>query len=224
MSNKAINWAYGQTLKSGPKFVLVTLSDYADENDSCYPLVRQISHKTGISDRSVRQHLFFLEEHGFLTRKRQRNEDGTLGRYRFKLLINQPAAKSATGEKEQKPAAKSAGHNRNPQLNPQSNGVFEELWAEINPKLLRSRRKNKRKAREQFIRLAKEFGETELGVAVRAYYRDERQSKNDYEFAAAFTSMFSDRKFEGYLGQYDEPVQGGKSAWDIHQEKMERTA
>jgi len=139
MSNAAITWAYGQDLKSGPKFILVTLSDYADENNSCYPSIAQLSEKTGISERSVREHLDALERDGLLSRIRTRNSDGTLGRYRFTLHLVPPAAKFARGEKTQEPAAKSAAHNPHITLNTTTTTNAREqidaaLGNSVNPK------------------------------------------------------------------------------------------
>lgn len=98
---------------SGRKFVAYALADYADENGSCWPSVAMLAEYTGQSARSVRDHLDALERDGFLIRKRTRNSAGQLGQYRYKINQRQisPAANLASGEKPQKPVAKSAAHN-----------------------------------------------------------------------------------------------------------------
>lgn len=226
MSIEALNWAFKLQLKSGPNFVLVALANYADENGECYPTYKKIHEMTGISERSIGEHLVYLESIGLVERKRQRYDDGNLGGYRFTLhtrnpLVIEPHAKSrkTTREIPQNHTRISRDNNHQTILKDNLKGVFDDLWKDINPKLPTSRQKNKRRASQQFDRLAKEFGSERLVAAVRAYYADEQQSKNSFQFAAAFTSMFSDRKFEGYLdlaGKAD-----GPSAYEIYQKQKE---
>lgn len=86
MSVQAITWAYEQVeLEGVPRFVLVTLANRADEDWSCYPSVAILQRDTGYKDRAIRNALEMLETNGYLTRQRQRNPDGSLGRYRFYL-------------------------------------------------------------------------------------------------------------------------------------------
>lgn len=112
---------------SGRKFVAFCLGDYADEDGKCWPSVGMIAKYTGQSTRTVREHLEALETIGVIKRKRQRREDGTLGRYRFyiqsEILIKhqasgenfqwpKPVAKNnqTSGEKQPKPVADFAAH------------------------------------------------------------------------------------------------------------------
>ena len=87
MSNAALNWAFGLNLKSGVKFILVALADYADEANSCYPSYEKLEQKTGIKKRTIVDHLANLERYGLVNRERQRYDDGNLGGYRFKLCL-----------------------------------------------------------------------------------------------------------------------------------------
>ena len=87
MSNEALTWAFAHQIKPGPKFVLVALADYADEEHACFPSIEKISLKTGIAKKTVRNHLNALEECLFLTRERRRYDDGNLGTYRFTLRV-----------------------------------------------------------------------------------------------------------------------------------------
>lgn len=118
MSNEALTAVSKADIRpSGRKFVLMALADYADENWSCFPSVEQLAAYTSQGNKTVRDHLDALDEAGILTRERQRREDGTLGRYRFKIQRrNLPVANSARGEKQPEPAADLAAHN--PQLEP----------------------------------------------------------------------------------------------------------
>ena len=112
MSNEALTWAFKQTIKSGPKFVLVALADYADECNSCYPNFEQISAKTSIAIRSISRHVEDLEKQGFLTTERTRNSTGNLGRYRYSLhLPIWQVGSIPTCQNRQSLPAKLAGHN-----------------------------------------------------------------------------------------------------------------
>lgn len=156
MSNEALTAvAKADVRPSGRKFVLMALADYADESWSCFPSVSQLTVYTSQGDKTVRDHLDALERDGILTRVRHRREDGTLGRYRFKIQRQNlpvakiaggeihPVAKSARGENYRKPPADFAAHN--PQLEPSltsslrsevrepakqnSSGQFEVFWS-----------------------------------------------------------------------------------------------
>lgn len=120
MSNEALTAVAKSDIRpSGRKFVAMALADYADEAWSCFPSVEQLARYTSQGEKTVRDHLDALESAGVLTRERQRRDDGTLGRYRFKLQRrNLPVAEIANGEKHPEPAAKSATHN--PQREPSS--------------------------------------------------------------------------------------------------------
>lgn len=137
MSNEALTAVSKSSIRpSGRKFVLMALADYADENWSCFPSVAQLAQYTDQGEKTVRDHLDALEEAGIISRKRDRRDDGTLGRYRFVIQRrNLPVANFARGEKQPKPAADFATHN--PHSNHQSNSSlrdeeararFAELW------------------------------------------------------------------------------------------------
>lgn len=114
MSIEAINAVRRMEIRPcGRKFIVMALADYADENGSCYPSVKTLADYTCQGEKTVRDHLIALEQMGFLTRERTRNDSGQLGQYRYKINYrrNSPVAEFASGEKPPSPAAKSAGHN-----------------------------------------------------------------------------------------------------------------
>lgn len=105
---------------SGRKYVMQCLADYADENGACWPSVALISIYTEQGEKTVRNHLKNLTELGVIKRQRQRREDGTLGRYRFYIQTQNFGTSGqnsqladlgkTSGQKGQKPVAKSAAH------------------------------------------------------------------------------------------------------------------
>lgn len=95
MSNRAITWAFNQDIRnSSAKFVLVVLADHADEAWSCYPGQATIARMTGMSERSVRRALEWLEEQGFITRERRSDARGRRTSDRYHL---RPAARMSDG-------------------------------------------------------------------------------------------------------------------------------
>lgn len=78
MAHEYTTWVYKQDISgAGRKFVLIALADIADENGYAFPGQKRLTRMTGQSERSVRQHLEWLVEHGYLKREQRRRKDGT---------------------------------------------------------------------------------------------------------------------------------------------------
>ena len=90
MSIKALNWAWSQDLKTGPKFALVALADYADADGCCWPAYGVLADKCGMSERSVKGHIQALEAAGYLVKTHRRNADKQ-GSNVYKLVMAQGA-------------------------------------------------------------------------------------------------------------------------------------
>jgi len=99
MSIQALNWALDQTSISNPqtRFVLVVLSNYADDGGQCYPSRETIQQKTGISIRSIQRHLNWLCVNGYISRKRGRNKHAQFTANTYKLNIKKPSATVSLG-------------------------------------------------------------------------------------------------------------------------------
>lgn len=78
MSHKATIWARVQRLHRTPKTVLMYLAERANERDGyyCFPGQKLIARETGISERTVRLAMGYLEEMGFIDREQRRRKDG----------------------------------------------------------------------------------------------------------------------------------------------------
>ena len=72
MSVQSITWAYAQDVPShGPKFLLVTLANYADESGVSWPSQKRLCGDLSSSERSVRRWLSELLKLGLvMVRKR----------------------------------------------------------------------------------------------------------------------------------------------------------
>jgi len=99
MSNKALNWAFAQNIKSGPKFVLVALADKAYKDGKCYQCIKTLQQLTGIaSNRTVVDHLFYLEEKGLIKREIHGNGKGGREQTCFILALPQSAESTLSDE------------------------------------------------------------------------------------------------------------------------------
>jgi len=111
MSMQALTWAKNQKVNnSGAKFVLFILADYAGaDGGSCFPKISTLADDTSQNQRTVRRHLEHLEINGFISRKRQRNSNGSYGRYtyvlnlcrEYKTELEEPADNLTSGQFDQ---------------------------------------------------------------------------------------------------------------------------
>lgn len=135
MSVQALTWAFNQQIgSSGAKFVLVALADHADVDGWCHPGQKRLAKYTDMSDRSVRTHLVWLEEKGFIKRVRRARTDGSrssdgywlVGYQRWSgRLDDQTPEDSATGEKQQDNRQIPLSNRKNPPLQPEESAYHE---------------------------------------------------------------------------------------------------
>lgn len=67
MSIKAMNWAWDQKLPPNSKLILMAIADAADEEGDCWPKVKTIAKKCGVSERTVQRVLKDFISNSFLT-------------------------------------------------------------------------------------------------------------------------------------------------------------
>lgn len=94
MSNEAINWAYKQDVPTGPKFTLVCLADYADQEWSCYPSQERLAAMTGQTVRGVRKQIGVLVDLGVVVVEERWVE----GHRRSNRYYLNPERRSGSGE------------------------------------------------------------------------------------------------------------------------------
>ena len=79
MSIQGLNWCIKQkTDTPTTKLVLFILSNYADENGSCYPSEKKLAELVGISDRQIRRCLTWLVDNKLINIEHRK---GTSNRY-----------------------------------------------------------------------------------------------------------------------------------------------
>jgi len=75
MSWSALAWASKQKTGNGTnKLVLISLANYADDNNSCFPSYKTLTTMTELSQRTIARSLKQLEENGFITIKQRFSE------------------------------------------------------------------------------------------------------------------------------------------------------
>lgn len=69
MSLEAITWAFRQQLTPSEKLVLLTLADYADDENKCWPRQDTLAERTGLTRQTVNVKLSSLEKAGLIRRE-----------------------------------------------------------------------------------------------------------------------------------------------------------
>lgn len=121
MSVQAIAWALRQRCGSpSRKVVLITLANYADESDSCYPSVERLAEETEISVRTVQAAINELIEMGLVDRI---SRDQQTNRYQLNLSV------TATQGPPTTPPAQTARPIQTAQKVPEPNGPSQTFAA-----------------------------------------------------------------------------------------------
>ena len=107
-----MNWAWTLPLRPTTKLVLMSLSDTADDDGVCFPSVKYIARRCGISTRHTRREMKKLADKNLLIAEKRRRNDGsqTSNLYRLNLDISQSDILS--------PRKNTEGHPRQPVMTP----------------------------------------------------------------------------------------------------------
>jgi len=98
VSLEAITWAFRQSLTPSEKLVLLTLADYADDENKCWPKQETLATRTGLKRPTIALKMKSLESAGLLTRtKRQYTSDMTFLNINVTTVTNEkPKQKTRT--------------------------------------------------------------------------------------------------------------------------------
>jgi len=90
MSIKAMNWVWNlnNTMMSSIKVTLLALADHCDDSGVCYPSIKRLTEKTGLSRSTIKSHIKKLQVSGVLTVLPVYEDDGSRGTNLYKLLID----------------------------------------------------------------------------------------------------------------------------------------
>ena len=91
MSIKAMNWVWNldnTIVSSVYKVTLLALADHCDDSGVCYPSIKRLTEKTGLSRTTIKSHIKKLQISGVLTVLPVYEDNGSRGTNLYKLLID----------------------------------------------------------------------------------------------------------------------------------------
>ena len=101
MSIRAMSWAWEQaTTSSGAKLVLLALADHANDDGVCWPGMKRIAEKCGMSSRQVSNHVTGLEECGLISTSRRCRDDHKYSTYLYQLNLASSGSGVPVGQRK----------------------------------------------------------------------------------------------------------------------------
>lgn len=88
MSIKALNWVWQQPIKGNSKLVLLALADCASDDGECWPGIKTIAKKCGISRNTAIGNMRKLKKLGLLASERRYTEAGRRTSNRYTLSLS----------------------------------------------------------------------------------------------------------------------------------------
>lgn len=125
MSIKALNWAWQAPVKGVQKLVLLALADHADDQGYCWPGVRSLTEKCGISRSGLIDQINRLVKAGYMVKKPRTDDSGRSSTNLYILNLQAPITKQAKPKKPPKRKRTDAGQTSvksEPKI-----GTFEDL-------------------------------------------------------------------------------------------------
>lgn len=222
MSIEALQWAWKvEGLKMAPKFVLISLADYADESGSCFPGQEKIAERTSCSVDTVARSIRVLEDAGLLRREKRRKEGGYRTSDRFYLAVgslprNLPGSGLPRNEGDSHPAndpiltPQFAGvsPSNNPQSEPsdiKANAEEDfEAWWKLYP-----RKASKGSARKAYRTARKKVSAEILSDGVSRFAAQVRANGTEQQFIAHASTWLNG---ERWLDEPEQPRNAAQSA------------
>lgn len=113
MSIQAVSWALEQVAPMAPKFILVCLANYADENGECWPKLDTLARNAGCGRRSVQRYIDELCELGLVEKVERKAAKGRFASNFYRVPIR-PMANLAHGQSDQRPNRPLANRGQSP--------------------------------------------------------------------------------------------------------------
>tara|TARA_R100000231_G_C5320443_1_gene163249 strand:+ start:103 stop:909 length:807 start_codon:yes stop_codon:yes gene_type:complete len=192
MSIECLNAALKvEGLPTSSKFVLVVLSNYADENSCCYPSHSHIGKIVGIKDRKhIGKIIKQLEVLGYLKiNKRYRDDGGSLSNL-YQLSI--PSGLQTPPLLQTPTPVVSAPHNTKEDTKDIINIEFERFW-KIYP-----RKVSKFSARLKYQQIVKTYDKDKLYHQLEKFVAHCEAEETDTQFICHCTTFLNQRRFLDY--------------------------
>ena len=99
MSVRALNWAFEQHVNPAEKVILLAIADMANDENQAWPSNAYLMRRTGLSERTIRNHMRMLEHLDLLTTEVRKRENGSQTSNLYTLAVDPPAYSAPPGGK-----------------------------------------------------------------------------------------------------------------------------
>jgi len=177
MSARATFWAWEQDLNASQKIVLLSLANFANDEDESWHGMASLSKATGMTRRSVINQIKYLQDNGYITVVRRKKEGSVLNDtnvYRINIDLSKTSIKPKKVVKEihhpserDSPKSKRESKSKTKNKNNASGDAWQEsVWKEIQGHYKRasSRIGDKQKA----IAILKKFDAEQISTIVKS--------------------------------------------------------
>lgn len=95
MSVRALNWAFEQYVTPAEKVILLAIADMANDEHEAWPSYAYLIRRTGLSERTIRNHIRMLEAMDLLTTQTRVRPNGSQTSNLYVLAVDPPAKSAA---------------------------------------------------------------------------------------------------------------------------------
>lgn len=186
MSIQALSWCVHQKCDTTTtKLVLFILSNYADENQSCYPSEKHIAKLAGVSDRTVRRSLRYLEDFGLL---RIQHQNGTSNRYFLSVDTYVQPPQDTTVQPLRTPVTSNTKVNTKDKYTEE----FEEFW-KVYPRPV-----NKHQTFTKWKKVVDEISEKKLLVYTIRFAEKVQRENTEEKFICHPSTWLNQKRYEDF--------------------------
>tara|TARA_Y100000004_G_scaffold60201_1_gene67200 strand:- start:1101 stop:1703 length:603 start_codon:yes stop_codon:yes gene_type:complete len=186
MSIQALSWCVNQKCDTTTtKLILFILSNYADENQSCYPSEKHIAKLAGVSDRTVRRSLRYLEDFGLL---RIEHQQGTSNRYYLSVDTHVQPPVDNTVQRLRTPVT----NNTKGKTKEIYSAEFEEFW-KVYP-----RKENKRESFKKWKKAVEDITEKKLLVYTIRFAEKVQRDNTQEKYIPHPTTWLNQGRYEDF--------------------------
>ena len=133
MSIQALSWSVKKDCdNTTTKLVLILLSNYADEKNSCYPSEKHLGKLAGVTDRTIRRSLKWLNENNYLDIV---HVSGTSNRYILRVDSIVHTTQEADVLTPRTPVSTNTKDKTKDKTRESDNDKFIEFWKEYPRKI-----------------------------------------------------------------------------------------
>lgn len=190
MSIQALSWSLKQKCDTPTtKLVLVILANYSDENNSCYPSEKHLASIVGVSDRTIRRCLSYLQNNNLI---RIQNRLGTSNRYYMTMDTSDHTPLDTDSQGDRTQVSNNTKDKTKDNTSQLKIDKFNEFW-KIYP-----RKVNKKQALKLFSKIKEKDYEKVLH-AVKVFSAE--QINTDEQYIPHASTWLNQERYEDYINK-----------------------